>query len=133
LKFEDLAKIRLAYFYEPTQCVADPRSLWTPKEDGGVYEKAFGIDGELKAHWSDAEFAETVFAVVAFNAIMERISAQIRADKPKFFFLKRMRFWALALVPIQIEKRGHQLKNYCLQNRSLKIGSPSFGGTYFGT
>jgi AIPR protein len=110
LKFEDLAKIRFAYFYEPTQCVADPRSLWTPKEDGGVYEKAFGIDGELKAHWSDAEFAETVFAVVAFNAIVERISAQIRADKPKFFFLKRMRYWALALVPIQIEKRGHSIE-----------------------
>jgi hypothetical protein len=40
-----------------------------------------------------------------FFAVMEKIAAQIRADKVKFFFLKRLRYWALALVPIHVEKR----------------------------
>jgi hypothetical protein len=36
---------------------------------------------------------------------MEKIAAQIPADKVKCFFLKRLRYWALALVPIHVEKR----------------------------
>ncbi len=48
IKLEELAKIRYSYLYEPTRCVADPRSLWTTHEDGGFYEHAFGVAGELQ-------------------------------------------------------------------------------------
>jgi hypothetical protein len=104
LKFEELAKIRFAYFYEPTQCVADPRSLWTSVEDGGLYEKAFGIDGNLRDYWTEDEFDETLFAVLSFFAISDRIKSHIKQDKSKYFFLQRLRFWPLTLAHLHLSK-----------------------------
>lgn len=106
LKFEELAKVRFAYFYEPTQCVADPRSLWTAKEDGGFYEKAFGINGELLDHWTDENFDETLFAILAFFAILDKIKTHIKQDKTNYYFLQRLRFWALSLAHIYIDKKN---------------------------
>ncbi|MDZ4056598.1 MAG: AIPR family protein, partial [Polynucleobacter sp.] len=105
VKFEELAKIRYAYFYEPTQCVADPRSLWTAKEDGGFYERAFGIDGELRDIWTDDEFDETLFAIVTFFSIMYKIKLHIKQDKANYFFLQRLRFWALSLAHLHIRAK----------------------------
>jgi hypothetical protein len=65
LKFEELAKIRYAYFYEPTQCVADPRSLWTSQEDGAFTRRPSGL--------------MELFAIIG-----EKMN--------KYFFLQRLRF-----------------------------------------
>lgn len=81
VKFEDLAKIRFAFYVEPTRCIADPRSLWTLKEDGGFYEIAFGVNGVLQDYWTDEQFDETVFAVIAFFWIQDKIAAHIKQDK----------------------------------------------------
>jgi len=109
VKFEDLAKIRYAFYYEPTQCVSDPRSLWTTKEDGGLYERAFGIEGVLRDSWSDEQFNETVFAIISFFSIMDKIKAHIKQDKTSYYFLQRLRFWALSLVCIHIEKKKFKI------------------------
>ncbi len=47
VRLEELAKIRYAFLYEPTSIHAAPKSLWTHEEDGGLYEKAFGVNGQL--------------------------------------------------------------------------------------
>jgi AIPR protein len=105
LKFEELAKIRYAFFYEPTQCVADPRSLWTAKEDGGLYERAFGIGGEFRDYWTEDDFNETLFAILSFFAILEKIKGHIKHDKTNYYFLQRLRFWALSLAHVHIDKK----------------------------
>jgi AIPR protein len=102
LKLEELAKIRFAYFNEPTRCVADPRSLWTSSEDGGFYEVAFGASGELQDAWSDATFNETLFAVLVFFEIIDRFRKLIKQDRQKYFFLQRLRYWALSLAAIHL-------------------------------
>jgi hypothetical protein len=102
IKLEELAKIRYSYLYEPTRCIADPRSLWTTTEDGGFYEHAFGVSGELEDAWSDAVFDETLFATVVFVEIMDRIKKLIKQDRSKYFFLQRLRYWALALSALHV-------------------------------
>jgi AIPR protein len=57
---EDLAKIRYAFLVEPTRCVADPKSLWTHAQDGGVYEQAFGVNGEVPSFWPEETFEEAL-------------------------------------------------------------------------
>ena len=106
VKFEELAKIRYAFFYEPTQCIADPRSLWTTKEDGGLYERAFGVGGVLNNYWEEKDFYETIFAIIVYIEIVERINVHIKQDKVKYFFLQRLRFWALSLSALHIEKKA---------------------------
>jgi AIPR protein len=105
IKLEELAKIRYSYLYEPTRCIADPRSLWTTTEDGGFYEHAFGVSGELEDAWSDGIFDETLFATVVFVEIMDRIKKLIKQDRSKYFFLQRLRYWALALSAIHVRMK----------------------------
>jgi hypothetical protein len=102
IKLEELAKIRYSYLYEPTRCIADPRSLWTTVEDGGFYEHAFGVSGELEDSWSNGVFEETLFATTVFIEIMDRIKKLIKQDRSKYFFLQRLRYWALALAAIHV-------------------------------
>ncbi len=105
IKLEELAKIRFAYFYEPTRCIADPRSLWTGSEDGGYYEHAFGIDGDLLDGWTDEQFYETLFATVVFLELSTRIKKLIKQDRSKYFFLQRLRYWALSLSALHLRAK----------------------------
>jgi hypothetical protein len=120
VKFEELAKIRYAFYYEPTQCVADPRSLWTTKEDGGLYERAFGIDGALHNYFTDDEFSETTFAIIVFLAIMEKIKSHIQHDKTNYYFLQRLRFWALSLARVHVEKRKIQISELMTSRKKFE-------------
>jgi hypothetical protein len=97
LRLEDLSKIRYGFFHEPTRCVGDPKSLWTSASDGGVYEQAFGVDGELVSHWPEAELKKTLFAVLVYQEIEDRINDRIKRDR-KFLWMRRLRFFALALA-----------------------------------
>jgi hypothetical protein len=99
VRLEDIAKIRHSFNYEPTRSVADPKSLWTVHADGGFYEEAFGIDGEAVDFWPDADFARALFAITLYKAIEEKITAAVGKDKA-FLFLRRLRFFALALASV---------------------------------
>jgi hypothetical protein len=103
VKFEDFAKIRFAFLHEPTRCIADPRSLWTLNEDGGLYESAFGVGGEIAEFWSDSEFELALFSIVVFLEVMQRTKALIKKDKEEFFFLQRLRFWAVSLAKAHVD------------------------------
>ena len=102
LTLEELAKIRYAWLHDPTRCVADPKSLWTNEEDGGVYEKAFGIDGNLLNAWTDGQFNQTLTAIVFYWTIEAAID-RIRKKNKAYQFLRRLRYFALALVPAYLE------------------------------
>src|SRR5262249_58241660 len=83
-------------------------SLWTLKEDGGSYESAFGVNGELAEVWSESDFETALFAIIVFLKVMERPKAYIKKDKDEFFFLQRLRFWAVSLARAHIDT--NQLK-----------------------
>ena len=106
IKFEEFAKVRFAYLYEPTKCVADPRALWTLVEDGGSYEQSFGVDGELQDMWDDKSFDQAIFAVIVYLRVLQRTKELIRKDKVAFHFLQRLRFWAVSLARLHIENYG---------------------------
>ena len=104
LSIEDLAKIRYTWLYEPTRCIADPKSLWTYHDDGGVYEDAFGVDGTLHDRWSDDTFERTLVAVVFYKDIEAEIERAKKKDK-KYVYLRRLRYFALGLAPIYLGRK----------------------------
>jgi len=69
LKFEELAKIRYSFLFEPTLVHAAPKELWTPESEHGVYEKAFGVGGHLQELWSIDEFNRCLLAIVFYFRI----------------------------------------------------------------
>src|SRR4029077_5028148 len=66
IKLEDAAKIRYAFLNEPTRAIESPKDMWTRKEDGGVYELAFGLDGREVELWPDSDFEELLLAIAIF-------------------------------------------------------------------
>lgn len=97
LKLEEFAKIRYSFLHEPTLVHSAPKSLWSLREAGGVYEKAFGVDGRLEPKWSKETLDE---ALLAF-AFYKRVDAAASAAKKKdadMAFLKRLRFHGVALA-----------------------------------
>jgi AIPR protein len=97
IALEELAKIRFAFLFEPTRCVGDPKSLWTYSQDGGVYEQALGINGELPTFWPQEVFDETLLALITYKRIEELIDERVKKDR-KFLWLRRLRYFALALA-----------------------------------
>ena len=58
IKLEEMAKVRYAFLYEPTLIHATPRALWSLDGADAAYAKAFGVAGELKDSWSQADVHE---------------------------------------------------------------------------
>ena len=102
VRLEDFAKIRYAFNLEPTRAVGDPKSLWTAEADGGFYEQAFGVDGELRDFLTEDEFSRSLLGIVLYKAVEEKIAETMKSDK-SFVFLRRLRFFALSLGNIYIE------------------------------
>jgi hypothetical protein len=103
IKLEELAKIRYSWLYEPTIAHSSPKALWTPKDDGGVYEKAFGVDDELQPAWSAATLDECRLAITCYLRFDDTVG-EIIEKKPEMRFLKRLRFHALALAGAYFRK-----------------------------
>ena len=125
IRFEDLAKIRYAFNFEPTRCIADPRSLWTSEEDGGVYEQAFGLDGKLQPHWPEQEFSRVLFAIVTYQHIEKKIK-EISAEDKELRYFKRMRFWALRLASIHAANRNVHFPELLSNSSQYEIWFKSF-------
>lgn len=105
LKLEELAKARYSFFVEPTLVSASPKDLWTLKDEGGSYEKAFGINGELLSAWSDDSFEETLLVIALYLRIAEETHA-LGLKSAELRFLKRLRFHALALAGVYCREKG---------------------------
>ena len=105
LSIEDVAKIRYAWLYERTRCIADPKSLWTHHDEGGVYEQAFGVDGTLYDSWSDNTFERTLVAVVFYKDIESQIEHARKKDQ-RYIYLRRLRCFALGLAPTYLRRKG---------------------------
>jgi hypothetical protein len=104
LRLEDFAKIIHTFNFEPTRSVADPKSLWTMQADGGFYEEAFGSGGELVSFWEEVEFERSLLAITLYKSIEDRISEVVKRDK-SYVYLRRLRFFALALARVYIDIR----------------------------
>src|SRR5262249_51655344 len=104
VRLEDFAKIRYAFNEEPTRAVGDPKSLWTMEADGGFYEQAFGVDGQLRDFLTEDEFLRSLLAIMLYKAIEEKIAETMKRDK-SFIFLRRLRFFALSLGKIYIDAK----------------------------
>jgi hypothetical protein len=102
IKLEEFAKIRYAFIDEPTRCIADPRSLWTTSEDGGFYEKAFGVDGHLHDSWTETVWNDALLSVVISLACHKKIKQLIKENRSEFFFLQRLRYWMISLAVLHI-------------------------------
>jgi hypothetical protein len=116
---EELAKIRYAFLVEPTRCVADPKSLWTHAQDGGVYEQAFGVNGEVPAFWPEETFEEALFALIIYKRLEELINDRVKKDR-KFLWLRRLRYFALALAAEHL-KVTQQNRSELMQGRAAFI------------
>jgi hypothetical protein len=99
LKLEEAAKIRYAFLYEPTLISSSPKSLWTPREDGGVYEEAFGVEGELLPEWPDLDLGEMLFAIAMYYHLIADFKDRAKT-RPTQKPLYRLRFHALSLAGI---------------------------------
>lgn len=96
LKFEELAKIRYAWKEEPTDVFSSPKDLWTPKAEGGKYEKAFGVSNELLDSWSESEFNDCLLAILVFWKIEDVTKELAKEDRSKRYF-STLKFHALSL------------------------------------
>jgi hypothetical protein len=103
LRLEELAKIRYAFRYEPTLVHSSPKSLWTPGDEGGAYEKAFGVGGELEDAWSEDTLDRTLLAIGFYFRISQDAKEQAKKDKD-LKFLYRLRYHGLSLAGIQFAK-----------------------------
>ena len=132
LKFEELAKIRYAFLYEPTRCIADPRSLWTLQEDDGHYEFAFGDNqGDAVDFWTGNQFEQVLFAVQTYFAILAKTKELIKRDKTEFFFLQRLRFWGVTLAAIEIEEKKLSISNILQSEPSYRAWFEDFWKSSF--
>src|SRR5262249_12282178 len=117
IKLEELAKIRYAFLYEPTLVLSSPKDLWTPESDEGVYEKAFGVGGEVPEIWSEEEFRLCLTAI-AFYLRIENSSKEETKNNPQLMFLKRLRYHALALAGVYITARiGSTQESKLVENK----------------
>jgi hypothetical protein len=107
LRLEDLAKVRFAFLYEPTLIHDAPKKLWSLKEDEGLYEQAFGVDGALASVWSDETFEECLLAIAAYVSIEHKVAELGGKDEGEAFaHFRRLRFHALSLFGIYVRARG---------------------------
>jgi hypothetical protein len=121
LKLEELAKIRYSFLYEPTLIHSSPKSLWTLADDGGAYEKAFGVGGEMEDVWSDDTFNQTLVAIGINFRISQDAKDLAKRDKD-LKFLYRLRYHGIALAGMQFS-----------QLDSSEVSSLAHKSTYFDT
>jgi AIPR protein len=107
IKLEDVAKIRFAFNFEPTRVLESPKDMWTSKSDGGVYELAFGINGELADCWTDADFEELLFAIAVFRYVEAETKSEASGSDLKSF--GRLKYHALGLAGIYFRGLGNSI------------------------
>lgn len=121
LRLEEAAKIRYSFLHEPTTISASPKSLWTTKEDGGVYEMSFGVDGELLPEWADEDLGMFQFAIAMYYALVSDFKDRGKQN-PNLKVLYRLRFHALALAGIYARDHLSSDEYGAIARSSAKFG-----------
>ena len=103
VRLEDFAKVRYAFLHEPTLVHSAPKSLWSLRDSGGVYERTFGVDGKLEAKWSTATLDVGLLAY-AFYLRVDTEANEAKKRDADTAFLKRLRFHGTALAGEYIRK-----------------------------
>jgi hypothetical protein len=117
IRLEELAKIRYSFLVEPTLVHAAPYKLWTESEYGGVYETAFGENGEMVDLWSDAAFEECLVAIAFYRTIQDQIREEIGND-PKCRYLHRLRFHCLAMAGAAVREMDEEERHRLLHDEA---------------
>lgn len=94
ITLEDFAKVRYSFLEEPTLVHEAPKSLWSEKETGGVYETVFGVEGVLEPKWSQDTLDEALLAL-AFHFHIEK-TVKLQDDVNRY--MRRLRFHAVGLA-----------------------------------
>ena len=128
LRLEDMAKVRYSFLYDPTLVHASPKALWTLEEDGGAYEKAFGIDGGLVSAWS-AETLDESLAAVAIYLRINQATKDLAKKSAEVRFLPRLRFHGLSLAGLYLRNSSSQIE-YKALTRSMDVFE-SFWNTFW--
>ena len=97
IKLEEFAKIRYSFLHEPSKCLSQPKSLWTNAEDGGLYEKSFGVNNEVLSEWSNKEFFESILAVCIFLRYLEE-AKKLGKKNSEIKYLNRLKWHAISLA-----------------------------------
>lgn len=126
IKLEDAAKIRYAFLNEPTRAIESPKDMWTRKEDGGVYELAFGLDGKEVELWPDSDFEELLLAIAIFWFVEEETKAESKNEDLKSF--GRLKYHALSLAGLYFRRDQAELlpKNLLADDSRFKMVCQSF-------
>ena len=103
LQMQDFGKIRYAWPHEPRVAYADPKKLSDLKEDGGLYDSAFGVDGEIADIWLPHEFKTALLALHSYNKIVEML-VKCQKDFPCYENIFRWKFYGLSLFQKYIER-----------------------------
>jgi hypothetical protein len=120
LRLEELAKIRYSFLYDPTLVHASPKDLWTPVEEKGVYERAFGVNGELADVWGDDVTAEALLAVAYYFRITDEAKRLAKCEgEEALTFLPRLRFHALALLGLDYRRKDSDSAQKLLRSEGV--------------
>lgn len=109
LKLQDLGKIRYAWLHDPRIPIADPAKLFQLQEENGLYNYAFGMDGQLPDLWSDKEFREALLALHAFDRIENEL-AVLQSSNEDLKQVSRLKYYGLKLFKLYIDQvlnEGH--------------------------
>jgi len=91
LKLEDLAKIKYAYFHNPCHVISNAKDLWKVGENG-LYNDAFGIDGEIKEILTEDQFLSNFLLPVLLYENIIRNCEEYKKKKQDLRYLKRFRY-----------------------------------------
>jgi len=111
ISLEDFGKIRYAFIYEPTLVSSSPKQLWSNKSEGGVYDLAFGVNGEIEDVWSNETFLESLVAILCYKKIENISTGIVRSTKYrqmgrlKYFLLKLMYVYLTEIIGTEKYKK----------------------------
>ena len=119
IKLEDVAKIRYAFYYEPTRVLESPKDMWSSKSDGGAYELAFGLGGEMVECWTDSEFEELLFAIAVFRYAETETKSEASSSDLKSF--GRLKYHALGLAGAYFRGLANSVDPHVLLSSAVKF------------
>jgi hypothetical protein len=103
LKLQDLGKIRYAWYYDPRIPIAAPADLFQLKEENGLYEYAFGSDGDPVDIWSEEKFRECLLAIHSYNQISSELD-KLQEQNEDLKQVSRLRYYGLKLFKIYLDQ-----------------------------
>jgi hypothetical protein len=103
IKLQDLGKIRYAWYFDPRIPIADPSKLFQLKEESGLYEYAFGSDGDSTDVWTEDQFRECLLAIHSYNRITFELH-KLQDENEDLKQVSRLKYYGLKLFKIYLDQ-----------------------------